>query len=123
MEGPACGGSCKREWALGGWDGRGKDEMCLVSPCKQSQDRSSEGLTSSLSPWLQERAKAEELMEQRAAEQDRPDGEERQGTDRSGRSSSEPPLPNSGARATSRRKKPGSDRTQHPKELRVRDEF
>ncbi|XP_049680779.1 prolyl 3-hydroxylase 3 isoform X2 [Accipiter gentilis] len=71
----------------------------------------------------QERVKAEELMEQRAVEQDRPDGEERQGTDRSGRSSSEPPLPNSGARATSRRQKPGSDRTQHPKELRVRDEF
>ncbi|KAM9627620.1 prolyl 3-hydroxylase 3 isoform 2-T2 [Morphnus guianensis] len=71
----------------------------------------------------QERVKAEELMEQRAVEQDRPDGEEHRGTDRSGRSSSEPPLPNGGARPTSRRQKPGSDRTQHPKEPRVRDEF
>ncbi|KFQ86002.1 Prolyl 3-hydroxylase 3, partial [Phoenicopterus ruber ruber] len=71
----------------------------------------------------QERVKAEELMEQRAVEQDQPDGEERQGADRSSRSSSEPPVPNSGARPASRRHKPGSDRTQHPKELRARDEF
>uniref|UniRef100_A0A8B9LZT6 procollagen-proline 3-dioxygenase n=1 Tax=Accipiter nisus TaxID=211598 RepID=A0A8B9LZT6_9AVES len=32
-------------------------------------------------------------------------------------------IPPRNARATSRRQKPGSDRTQHPKELRVRDEF
>lgn len=123
MEGPACDGFCKREWALGGLDGCGKDEMCLVGPCKQSQDPSREGFTSSLSPWLQERVKAEELMERKAVEQDRPDGEERQGADHSGRSSSEPPIPNSGARPTSRRHKPGSDRTQQPKKLRARDEF
>ncbi|NXX76182.1 P3H3 hydroxylase, partial [Urocolius indicus] len=66
----------------------------------------------------QERVKAEELMEQ-----DRPDGGERQGADGSGRSSSESPIPTSRARPTSRRNKPSSDRTQHPKGLRVRDEF
>ncbi|KAF1598967.1 UNVERIFIED_CONTAM: Prolyl 3-hydroxylase 3, partial [Eudyptes pachyrhynchus] len=71
----------------------------------------------------QERVKAEELMEQRAVEQDQPDGEEHQEADHRGRSSSELPVPSSGARPTSRRHKPGSDRTQHPKELRARDEF
>nr|XP_009930344.1 PREDICTED: prolyl 3-hydroxylase 3 [Opisthocomus hoazin] len=71
----------------------------------------------------QERVKAEELMEQRAVEQERPNGEEHQGSDHSGRSSSEPPIPTSGARPTSRSRKPGSDRTQHPQGLRARDEF
>ncbi|KAM7129270.1 prolyl 3-hydroxylase 3 isoform 3-T6 [Ciconia maguari] len=71
----------------------------------------------------QERVKAEELMEQRAVEQDRPDGEERQGADHSSRSSSELPVPSGGARPTSWRHKPGSDRAQHPKELWARDEF
>ncbi|XP_014812764.1 PREDICTED: prolyl 3-hydroxylase 3 isoform X3 [Calidris pugnax] len=70
----------------------------------------------------QERVKAEELMEQRAVEQDQPDEEERQ-AEQSGRSSSELPVSSSGARPTSRRHKPGSDRTQQPKELRARDEF
>ncbi|XP_074964717.1 prolyl 3-hydroxylase 3 isoform X3 [Phalacrocorax aristotelis] len=70
----------------------------------------------------QERVKAEELLEQRAMEQDQPDGE-RQGADHSGRSSSELPDHSGGARLTSRRHKPGSNRTQHPKELRARDEF
>ncbi|XP_009696413.1 PREDICTED: prolyl 3-hydroxylase 3, partial [Cariama cristata] len=70
----------------------------------------------------QERVKAEELMRQRAVEQDRPGGEHQE-ADHRGRSSSEPPIPNSRARATSQRQKPGSDRTQHPKELRTRDEF
>ncbi|NXY75748.1 P3H3 hydroxylase, partial [Glareola pratincola] len=70
----------------------------------------------------QERVKAEELMEQRAVEQDQPDGEEHQ-ADRSSRSSSEPPVSSGGARPTSRRHKPGSGRTQQPKELRARDEF
>jgi len=106
-----------------GLDGFVKDKMCLVSPCEQSQDPGREGFTSSLSPWLQERVKAEELMEQRAVEQERPNGEEHQGSDHSGRSSSEPPIPTSGARPTSRSRKPGSDRTQHPKGLRARDEF
>ncbi|XP_075366929.1 prolyl 3-hydroxylase 3 isoform X4 [Mycteria americana] len=71
----------------------------------------------------QERVKAEELMEQRAVEQDRPDGEEHQGADHSSRSSSELPIPSGGARPTSWRHKPSSDRAQHPKELRARDEF
>ncbi|NXD62471.1 P3H3 hydroxylase, partial [Eolophus roseicapillus] len=71
----------------------------------------------------QERVKAEELIEQRAVEQDQTDGEERQGADGSGRSSSEPPVPSSETRYTSRRHRPGLDRTQHPKELRARDEF
>ncbi|XP_010139799.1 PREDICTED: prolyl 3-hydroxylase 3, partial [Buceros rhinoceros silvestris] len=72
----------------------------------------------------QERVKAEELMEQRAAQQDQPDGgEERQGTDRSGRSSRDVSVLNSRARPTSQRHKPGSDRMQHPKVLRARDEF
>ncbi|XP_009328291.1 PREDICTED: prolyl 3-hydroxylase 3, partial [Pygoscelis adeliae] len=67
----------------------------------------------------QERVKAEELMEQRAVEQDRPDGEEHQEADHRGRSSSELPFPSGGARPQAA----GSDRTQHPKELRARDEF
>ncbi|KAM6417999.1 prolyl 3-hydroxylase 3 [Pluvialis apricaria] len=70
----------------------------------------------------QERVKAEELMEQRAVEQDRPDGE-RHGADHSGRSSSELPIPSGGAGPTSRRHKPGSERLQQPRELRPRDEF
>lgn len=62
-------------------------------------------------------------MEQRAVEQDQPDGEEHQGADHSGRSSSELPVPSGGARPASRRHKPGSDRMQHSKEMRARDEF
>lgn len=122
MERPACDGSRKGGWTLGGLDGCGKDKMRLVSPCEQDEDPGREGLTSCLSPWLQERVKAEELMEQRAVEQDQPDGEERQ-ADHSGRSSSEFPVSSGGARPTSRRHKPGSDRMQQPKELRARDEF
>ncbi|XP_065507831.1 prolyl 3-hydroxylase 3 isoform X2 [Caloenas nicobarica] len=71
----------------------------------------------------QERVKAEEVMQQRAVEQDRPNGGERQGADHSGRSSSELPVSSGGARPMSWRRKPGSDRTQRPKELRARDEF
>ncbi|XP_051495128.1 prolyl 3-hydroxylase 3 isoform X2 [Apus apus] len=71
----------------------------------------------------QERVKAEELMKQRAVEQDQTDGEERQGAGGRGRSSSEPSAPNSRARPMSQRHKPGSDGTQHPKELRARDEL
>ncbi|NXL30668.1 P3H3 hydroxylase, partial [Glaucidium brasilianum] len=66
----------------------------------------------------QERVKAEELMEQ-----DQSDGGDRHGADHSGRSYSEPPIPNSRARLTSWRQKPGLDRTQHPKELQARDEL
>ncbi|XP_050187950.1 prolyl 3-hydroxylase 3 [Myiozetetes cayanensis] len=71
----------------------------------------------------QERVKAEELMEQRAVEQDQLDGEKRQGTDHSSRSSSEPPVSSSGTKPANRRQKPGSDSKQHPKVLRARDEF
>ncbi|XP_009864057.1 PREDICTED: prolyl 3-hydroxylase 3, partial [Apaloderma vittatum] len=71
----------------------------------------------------QERLKAEKLMEQRTVEQDQPDGQERQRTDRNGRSSSEPPVPNGGDRPKSRRHKPDSDRTPHPKDVRARDEL
>ncbi|NXE13150.1 P3H3 hydroxylase, partial [Lophotis ruficrista] len=71
----------------------------------------------------QERVKAEEIMEQKAVEQDQPDGKERQGADHRSRSSSELPIPSSGARPTSGRHTSGSDRTQHPKKLRARDEF
>ncbi|NXS51577.1 P3H3 hydroxylase, partial [Brachypteracias leptosomus] len=71
----------------------------------------------------QERVKAEELMEKNGMEQDWCDGEECQGADHISRSFSEPSLPNSRARPTSWRHKPGSDRMQHPKELRARDEF
>lgn len=122
VEGPACDGSRKREWALGGLDGCDKDKMCLVSTCEQDEDSSRERVTSSLSLWPQERVKAEELMEQKAVEQDRPDGE-RHGADHSGRSSSKLPNPSGGARPTSRRHNPGSDKVQQPKELRARDEF
>uniref|UniRef100_A0A8C8BMU1 procollagen-proline 3-dioxygenase n=1 Tax=Otus sunia TaxID=257818 RepID=A0A8C8BMU1_9STRI len=62
-------------------------------------------------------------QEHELMEQDWSDGGDRRGADHSGRSSSEPPVPNSGARPTSRRQKPGSDRTQHPKELHARDEL
>ncbi|NXU54262.1 P3H3 hydroxylase, partial [Turnix velox] len=65
----------------------------------------------------QDRVKAEELMQQRAVEQDRLDEEEHQ-ADHTGRSSTELPVSSSGARPTSRR-----HRAQQPKELRVRDEF
>lgn len=123
VEGPARDVSLKRERTLGGLDGCGEDEMCLVRPCEQRRDPSREGFTSSLSPWLQERVKAEELVEQRAAQQDQPDGEERQGTDRSGRSSWDVPVLNSRARPTSQRHESGSDRMQHPKTVRARDEF
>ncbi|KAM6095264.1 prolyl 3-hydroxylase 3 [Chlamydotis macqueenii] len=71
----------------------------------------------------QERVKAEEIMEQKAVEQDRPDGKEHQGADHRSRSSSELPIPSGGARPTSGRHTSGSDRTQHPKKLRARDEF
>ncbi|XP_008497390.2 prolyl 3-hydroxylase 3 [Calypte anna] len=71
----------------------------------------------------QERVKAEELMEQKAVEPDWTDGEERQGTHGSGRSSSERAVPNGGARPTSQRQKPVSVGTQQPKRLRARDEF
>uniref|UniRef100_A0A8C3LUW0 procollagen-proline 3-dioxygenase n=1 Tax=Chrysolophus pictus TaxID=9089 RepID=A0A8C3LUW0_CHRPC len=58
----------------------------------------------------QERVKAEELMEQRAAEENQSNGEEYRGADRS-------------TRPTSQRHKSVSEGTQHPKELRARDEF
>ncbi|NXH10243.1 P3H3 hydroxylase, partial [Bucco capensis] len=70
----------------------------------------------------QERVKAEELMEQRAVHHDQPEGEESPGADHRSRSSSEPPVANSGARM-SWRHKPGSGRTQQPKELQARDEL
>lgn len=106
MMGPAKGHGAP-EW-LGG---------CVLSRAQQG------GFTSFLSPWLQERVKAEELMEQRVAEQDKPDGDKHQGTDRSGRSSSEPRAPGRAARPAEQRQKPGLDRKQHPKVLRARDEF
>ncbi|NXX97389.1 P3H3 hydroxylase, partial [Centropus bengalensis] len=71
----------------------------------------------------QERVKAAELVEQRAVEQDWPGGEERQRTVHKGRSSSELPLRSSRARPTSHTQQPGSERTQRPEELRIRDEF
>ncbi|KFU84155.1 Prolyl 3-hydroxylase 3, partial [Chaetura pelagica] len=71
----------------------------------------------------QDRVKAEELMEQGAVEQDQTDGEERQRAGGRGRTSSEPPAPNSRARPMSQRHKPGSNGTQHSKELRARDEL
>ncbi|NXG77537.1 P3H3 hydroxylase, partial [Baryphthengus martii] len=71
----------------------------------------------------QERVKAEELMERNDVEQDRPDGEESQGADHCSSSSSKAPVPNSRDRPMSWGHKPGSDRTRHPKMLRVRDEF
>ncbi|XP_062473782.1 prolyl 3-hydroxylase 3 [Pezoporus occidentalis] len=55
----------------------------------------------------QERVKAEELIEQRAVEQDQTDREERQGADGSGRSSSETPVPSSETRAKSERGRRG----------------
>ncbi|NWH82667.1 P3H3 hydroxylase, partial [Piaya cayana] len=71
----------------------------------------------------QERVKAEELVKQRAVQQDWHDGEERQGAVHKGRSSSELPVRSSRARPTSQAHKPGSEGTQRPKELRTRDEF
>ncbi|XP_048151518.1 prolyl 3-hydroxylase 3 [Corvus hawaiiensis] len=71
----------------------------------------------------QERVKAEELMKQRAVEQDQPDGDKHEGTDRSSRSSSEPRAPSRGTKPADQRQRPGSDRKQHPKVLRARDEF
>lgn len=73
--------------------------------------------------WLQERVKAEELMEQRAAEENQPDGDGYHGADHSSRSSPEALVPSGGARPTSQRHKSVSERMQHPKELRARDEF
>ncbi|NXO03612.1 P3H3 hydroxylase, partial [Rhinopomastus cyanomelas] len=70
----------------------------------------------------QERVKAEELMEQRAVEQERPD-DEHHGAVQSRRFSSKPPIPNSGARLISQGHRPGLDRMQQPREVRVRDEF
>uniref|UniRef100_A0A8C0UZL2 procollagen-proline 3-dioxygenase n=1 Tax=Cyanistes caeruleus TaxID=156563 RepID=A0A8C0UZL2_CYACU len=71
----------------------------------------------------QERVKAEELMEQRAAEKDQPDGDKHQGTDGSSRSSSESHAPSRTTKPADQRQKPGLDRKQHPKVLRARDEF
>lgn len=71
----------------------------------------------------QERVKAEELMEQRAVEENQPDGEEYHGADRSSRSSPEPLVSGGGTRPTSQKHKSVSERTQHPKKLRARDEF
>lgn len=67
--------------------------------------------------------KAEELMDQRAMEQDQPGGDKHQGTDGSSRSSSEPRAPSRAAKPADQRQKPGLDRKQHPKVLRARDEF
>ncbi|NWX92320.1 P3H3 hydroxylase, partial [Nothoprocta pentlandii] len=71
----------------------------------------------------QERLKAEELMEKAAAEQDKMDGQLHQRDDRGSSSSQESPMPSDRAKTTRRRHKPSSDGTQHPKELRPRDEF
>ncbi|XP_064011935.1 prolyl 3-hydroxylase 3 [Pogoniulus pusillus] len=72
----------------------------------------------------QEQLKAEELIEQRNVKQDQTDKEECQRTNDGSRSCSDPPpVANSGARSSSWRHKPGSERTQHPKKLRTRDEF
>ncbi|XP_052557680.1 prolyl 3-hydroxylase 3 [Tympanuchus pallidicinctus] len=71
----------------------------------------------------QERVKAEELVEQRAAEENQPDGDGYHGADHSSRSSPEALVPSGGARPTSQRHKSVSERMQHPKELRARDEF
>ncbi|NXA41904.1 P3H3 hydroxylase, partial [Eudromia elegans] len=71
----------------------------------------------------QERLKAEELLEKAAAEQDKLDGQLHQGDDRGSSSSQESPMPSDRAKTTRRRHKPSSDGTQHPKELRPRDEF
>uniref|UniRef100_U3JQ34 procollagen-proline 3-dioxygenase n=1 Tax=Ficedula albicollis TaxID=59894 RepID=U3JQ34_FICAL len=71
----------------------------------------------------QDRVKAEELMEQRAAEQDQPGGDKHQGTDRRSRSSSAPRAPSRASKPAEQRQKPGVDREQHPTVLRARDEF
>ncbi|XP_072183270.1 prolyl 3-hydroxylase 3-like [Excalfactoria chinensis] len=71
----------------------------------------------------QERVKAEELMEQRDTEEKQPNGEEYQEDDHSSRSSPELLVPSGGARPMSQRHKSVSERIQHPKELRARDEF
>ncbi|XP_015728290.1 prolyl 3-hydroxylase 3 isoform X2 [Coturnix japonica] len=70
----------------------------------------------------QERVKAEELMEQRATEENQPNGEYQE-DDHSSRSSPELLVPNGGARPMSQRHRSVPERTQHPKELRARDEF
>lgn len=106
----------------GGWMGVARTR-CVCSPREQGQDPSRGEFTSSLSLWLQERVKAEELMEKDGVDQDWPDGEGHHRADHSSRSSSEASVPNGRARPTSRRHKPGSDRTQHPKIRRARDEF
>lgn len=121
VEGSACNVS-RREQAVGGLGSCGQDKMCPVGPCKHSQDPRREQFTSSL--WLQEQLKAEELIEQRNVKQDQTDKEECQRTDDGSRSCSDPPpVANTGARSSSWRHKPGSERTQHPKKLRTRDEF
>ncbi|NWJ00487.1 P3H3 hydroxylase, partial [Crypturellus undulatus] len=71
----------------------------------------------------QERVKAEELMEKKAAKQYKLDGQLHQGEDHGSSSSQESPMPSDRARTTGRRHKPSSQGTQHPKELRPRDEF
>ncbi|KGL75734.1 Prolyl 3-hydroxylase 3, partial [Tinamus guttatus] len=71
----------------------------------------------------QERVKAEELMEKKAAEQDKLDRQLHQGEDHGSSSSQESPMPSDRAKTTRRRHKPSSPGTQHPKELRPRDEF
>lgn len=127
------GGGVRQWWVLQegrapvGLDGCGKDKVCLVSLCLVRPVSRSEILAERgsyrFSLWLQERVKAEELMEQRATEQNQPEGEEYQGTDHSSRSSLEPLAPDGRAGPVSRRHKPGSDRRQHPKQTRARDEF
>lgn len=62
-------------------------------------------------------------MEQRAVEQDQPDGDKHQGTNRSSRSSSEPRASRRATKPVEQRQKPGLESKQHPKVLRARDEF
>lgn len=122
------GGGVRQRWVLQegrapvGLDGCGKDKVVLSAPASRSEILAERG-SYRFSPWLQERVKAEELMEQRATEQNQPEGEEYQGADHSSRSSSEPLAPDGRAGPVSRRHKPGSDRRQHPKQTRARDEF
>lgn len=122
MEGSDSGGSYKREGLQWGWMDVAKMRSVVLAPARRSEILAERG-SYRFSPWLQERVKAEELMEQRAMEQNQPEGEEYQGADHSSRSSSEPLAPDGRAGPVSRRHKPGSDRRQHPKQTRARDEF
>ena len=122
VEGSDSGGSYKREGLQWGWMDVAKTRSVLSAPVSRSEILAErDSYHSSL--WLQERVKAEKLMEQRAAEQNKPDGEEYQGADHSSRSSSESLTPDGRAGPVSRRHKPGSDRMQQPKQTRARDEF